>query len=124
MLHEPALVAVGHVPMPVPDGDVRLGAQIAQAEELVVDERLQRTDVDAAHGGRRILIEQGDNGEEGRLRLAGGGGGRQQHVVVGMKDGLARGHLDGPQIFPAAAVDILLNKGGVAVEDAHRLLLV
>ena len=40
MLHEPGLVALGHIPVPVPHRDIRLGAELIQPEELVVDQRL------------------------------------------------------------------------------------
>ena len=123
-LHEPGLVALGHVAVPVPDGDVRLLAQVVEPGELVVDEGLQRTDVDAAHGGGRVLVEECDDGEERRLGLAGGGGGGEEQIVVRAEDGLRRGHLNGPEALPAVAVDVLLDEGGVVVEDVHEKLLI
>ena len=35
-----------------------------------------------------------------------------------------RGHLNGPEAFPAVAVDVLLHEGGVVVEDVHGKLLI
>ena len=115
------LVRLRHVAVPVPDGDVRLGAEVVQPCKLVVDERLQRADVDGAHRARRVLRKQGEDGEEGRLRLARRGRGGEQHVLVGVEDGVARRDLNGPQRFPAAAVNEILYKGRVALENAHRL---
>ncbi len=123
-LHEPFLVALGHVAVPVPDGNVCLLAQVVEPEELVVDEGLQGADVDAAHGGRWVLRKEGNNGEEGRLRLAGGGRGGEEQVIVRAEDHLRRSHLDGPEALPAVAVDVLLHKGGVVVEDVHGKLLI
>ena len=96
VLEQLVLMGLGHVAVPVPHGDLRLRAQVVEAAELVVDERLQRADIDRAHGGGRVLIELGQNREEGGLRFAGGGGGAQQQVVVGVEDHVPRRHLHGP----------------------------
>ena len=48
--------------------------QLAQPAELIVDERLQRCNIQDAHAVRRIFIQQGQDGKEGRLGLAGSGG--------------------------------------------------
>ena len=73
---------LGDVAVPVPDGDTRLLTQLVQALKLVVDERLQRPDVQCAHGAGRILGEERQNREKGGLGLAGGGGGAEQEVVL------------------------------------------
>ena len=112
-------MALGHVPVPVPHGDIRLGAQVAEAAELVIDQRLQGSDVNGPHGGGGILGKQGDDGEKGRLRLAGGSGGGEQQIVVGIEDRLRRRHLNGPQILPPAAVYKILHKRRVSVKSTH-----
>ena len=105
--------------MPVPDGDVRLLAQLLEAIELIVDEGLGGPYVERAHGGRRVLPELREDGEEGRLGLARRRGGAQQHVVVRVEDRLARSHLDAAQALPLVRVDEVLHKRCVSVEDSH-----
>ena len=121
VLHELFLVAPGNVPVPVPHRDPRLVAQLVQSEKLVVDEGLQGADIDTADGGGHVLGKQGDDGEKGGLGFPRRGGGGEQDVVVGVKNGIRRGHLDGPEVFPVVPVDILLDKGGIAVKSSHRL---
>ena len=121
MLHHPGLVALSHISVPVPHRNVRLGAQVIQPEELVVDQRFQRADVDGAHGGGGVFGKQGDDGEEGRLGFTGGGGGSEQQIFVGIEDCIRRCHLDGPEVRPVVAVDIILDKGGVTVKCTHSL---
>ena len=108
------------VSVPPRDTDAGLLAQFVQPSELVVDEGLQRSDVKHADRPRRFLVEQGQDGEEGGLRLAGCGGGGEQDVVVGAEDGLAGGVLHAPEGLPAGAVDEILDEGGVAGEDVHN----
>ena len=121
MLHHSGLVTLGHISVPVPHRNVRLGAQVIQPEKLVVDQRFQRADVDGSHGGGGIFGKQGDDGEEGRLGFAGGGGGGEQQIFVGIEDGIRRGYLNGPEVRPVVAVDIVLNKGSVTVKCTHSL---
>ena len=70
MLQELALMRGGHIAMPVPDGNLGLLAQVVQAQELVVDERLQWTHVDRADARGRIFPEEREDGEERRLGLS------------------------------------------------------
>ena len=118
-LHKPRLVRSRDVPVPVPDVDACLLAEVGQAVELVVDERLGGADVEGAHGGGRILPELGQNGEEGGLGLAGCRGGAEQHVVVRVKDGLAGCHLHATQVLPLVRVDEVLHERCISVKDAH-----
>ena len=117
---ELALVRGGNVAMPVPDGDVRLLAQVVKAQELVVDERLERADVERAHAGRRVLVKEGEDGEERRLGFARGGRGREKDVLVGVKDRLGGSNLNGAQVLPRMVVDKVLHKRCKAVKDAHE----
>ncbi len=120
MLEQARLVRLRHIPVPVPHGDAGLGAQVVEARKLVVDERLERADVESAHRGGRVLGKQREYGEEHRLGLPRRRGGAQQHVFVGVEDGVARRHLRGAQRFPFVPVDEVLHERGIAVEDAHR----
>ena len=117
-------MALGHVAVPVPDGDVRLLAQVVEPGELVVDEGLQGADINTAHRGRRVFGKEGDDGEKRRLRLAGGGGCGEEQVAIRAENGVGGGHLDSPEALPAAAIDVVLYEGGVTVEDVHGSLLI
>ena len=119
LLEQLRLVRLRDVAVPMPDGDIGLGAQIVQADELVVDEGLQGTDIDGPDTCGRILVEQCQDGEERRLGLARGGRCREQHVVVGVEDSVRRGDLDGTQAFPIMRVDEVLDERGVAIESVH-----
>ena len=116
-LHEFLLVRLRHVAMPVPHGYAALGADVVETHKLVVDEGFQRGDVQAADGAGRVFLHQRDDGEEGGLGLAGSRGGGEQHMTVGMENGVGGGGLDGAQLRPAALVHILLDGGGESVED-------
>jgi hypothetical protein len=70
VLEHLGLVRLGDVTMPVPHRDVRLGAEVLETQELVVYQCLERSDVHAAHRGRRVLPELRQYGEEGSLGLA------------------------------------------------------
>ena len=41
-LHKTLLLGLGYIAVPVPDRDVRFGAQVIEPDELVVDQCLQR----------------------------------------------------------------------------------
>ena len=49
------LVTLGHISVPVPYRDIRFGAKVGQPAELIVDQGLQRTDIDGTHRSGRIL---------------------------------------------------------------------
>ena len=66
MLHHFGLVGLGNVPMPVPHRDAPFFTERLEPEELVIDQGLERTDVDAPHAFGRILGKQGQDGNEGR----------------------------------------------------------
>ena len=117
--HELRLMALGNVPVPVPHRDIRFGAQVVQPGKLVVDQRFQRANIDAAHAGGHILGKQGDDGEERRFRLSGSGGGGKQHIFIRVENGVRRRDLNGAQIFPVILIDIFLHKGRVSVKCTH-----
>ena len=117
--HELCLMALGNVPVPVPHRDIRFGAQVVQPGKLVVDQRFQGANIDAAHAGGHILGKQGDDGEERRFRLSGSGGGGKQHIFIRVENGVRRRDLNGAQIFPVILIDIFLHKGRVSVKCTH-----
>ena len=119
MLEELLLLGLGHIAVPAPDRDVALGAEVVQAQELVVDERLEGRDVERSHRGGRALPKLRQDGKEGRLGLARCGGGGEQDVVIRVEDGVGSRHLHGAQVLPIVLVDEVLNKGRIPVKDPH-----
>ena len=119
VLEHARLVRGAHVAVPVPHGDARLSAQVVQTVELVVDECLERAHVDSAHRCRRVLVKERENRKERRLSFARSRGRRQEHVVVGVEDGVAGGHLNAAQRLPAVRVDEILDERRVAVENVQ-----
>ena len=114
LLHQLPLVGIGDVPVPVPDGDPGLVQQVVEPQELVVDQSLERGDVEAAYRRGRVFRKQGEDREKGGLRLAGGRGRSQQNVVVGAEDRFARRGLNAAQRLPLIAVNKILYEGGIA----------
>ena len=114
----PLLRLIG-VPVPTGDGDALLLAQLVQAPKLVVDERLERGDVQHPHGLGGGFVQQRQNRKKRSLGFARGGGGGEQHVFVRVENGVSRGVLHRPQALPAGAVDVILNKRRVALKYVH-----
>ena len=119
MLEHLCLVRLGDVTVPVPHGYVALGTKVLKTQELVVYQRLERANVDAAHRGRRVFPELCQDGEERSLRLARRSGSREQYVLVGVEDGVCGGNLHGSQTLPVVVVDEVLDERRVAVESVH-----
>ena len=119
MLEHLGLVRLGDVSVPMPHGNVGLGAQILKTQELVVYQRLERADIDTAHRGGRILPELGKNGEERGLGFSRGGGGGEQDVLIGVENSVCSSDLHGSQALPVVIVDEVLNERCVAVECVH-----
>ena len=105
--------------MPAGDRDPLFFTKLVQSAELVVDQRLQRRDIQHADTGGRVLVQQGQDGEKRRLRLARCGGGRQEHIVFRPENGLSGGILHTPQRLPSGAIDIVLDKRRVSAVYVH-----
>ena len=114
-----SLLRLRHVAVPAVDGDPGFLTQFVQPAELVVDQRLERRDIEHTDALRRILVKQGKDREERRFRLAGGGGSRQQHVAVRAEDRFTGGILNAAKVLPAGAVDKILHKRRVSVKHIH-----
>ena len=56
--------------MPVPDGDVGFFAEVVEADELIIDERLEGANIEGAHACGRVLPKLGQDGKEGRFGFA------------------------------------------------------
>ena len=105
--------------MPAGDRDPLFFTQFVQPAELVVDQRLQRCDVQHPDTGGGIFVQQRQDGEKGRFRLARGGGSRQEHILFCAENGLSGCILHPPQRLPAGAIDIVLDKRGVSAVNIH-----
>ena len=80
----------------MPYANACMPAHLLEPGELIVDQGLERRDVEAADGCGGLLLHEGDDGEKGSLGLARGGGGAQQQVVVGIEYGIGGGRLHSP----------------------------
>ena len=119
LFHELSLAGPGRIPVPAGDRDRRFFAQLFQTAELVVDQGLERRDVEHSHCGGRIFIQQAQDREKSGLRLSGGRRCCQQHILVRVEDRVSRRVLYRPQCLPARPVNIVLNKRRVAIKNVH-----
>lgn len=108
------LLFLRHVAMPMIHGYVALAADVVETRELVVDKGLERRYVETAHCGRRILLQERDDGEKRRLRLARCRGRGKQDIGIGIENGIAGCGLDSAELAPALRVDITLDGRGIA----------
>ena len=118
LLQELLFVGLRHVPVPSRHADARQIQKLLHAAELVVNEGLQRADVQRADAHGRVLPQVGEDGEKGRLGLTAGGGGGEQEVVAREEQRPRRRHLHAPQGFPAVGEDVLTDEFGEAGKDA------
>ena len=98
-------------------------AHLLEPGELIVDQSLERRDVEAADGCGGLLLHEGDDGEEGGLGLPRGGGGAQQQVIAGIEYGIGRCCLYRPKALPPLSVDVVLDEGGITGEEIHDITL-
>ena len=120
MLHQPRLVRLADITVPMPHGDTRRRAERRQPLKLVIDECLQRANVDAADGAGRALQQQGDDWKERRLRFPRRRGGSEEDVLLRPKDRLACRDLNPAQTAPILPVDVFTDTGRIAVKHVHR----
>ena len=121
LLQQPALVGLRDIAVPARHRDALLLAELIQAAELIVDQRLERRDVQHAHRPRRILVQQRQDRKKRGFGLSRSGRGRQQHIFVRTENGVARRVLNAAQALPARTVDIILYKRRVAFKDIHSV---
>ena len=105
--------------MPVPDVDIGLFTEVVEADELVVDERLEGTNVEGAHACGRVFPKLGQDGKEGCLGFAGCRGCCQEHIVLRVKDCICRRNLNRAQALPVVGVDEVLDEWGISVKSVH-----
>ena len=122
IFQQAALLRRRGVAMPAGDRNARLAAKGRNPLELIVDQGLERRNVKRPDACGRAFAQKRQNGKEGRLGLARGRRGADENVVVGLKKRLCRGVLNRTQRRPAAAVDVVLDKGRVARKGVHQSL--
>nr|WP_246337551.1 hypothetical protein [Azospirillum oleiclasticum] len=124
------LVRRRHVAVPAEHRHLQRLARRVEAAELVVDQRLQRADVEQAEAARRLARDAGDQWKEGGLRLAARGLGRHDHVPPAGHDRRDGGPLHRPQIPPLlpphpppdAGVELVEGVGSWGGRNGHGLL--
>ena len=109
--------------MPMPYANACMLAHLLEPGELIVDQSLERRDVEAADGCGRLLLHEGDDGEKGCLGLPRGGGGTQQQVIAGIEYGIGSRCLHRPKALPPLPVDVVLDEGGITGEEIHDTTL-
>ena len=113
-------LALRRITMPSRYGDSRFLAKLVQPPELIIDERLERSDVQHSHRSSRLFIQETQDWKKRRFGFAGGGGCRQQHIVIGIEKSITRRILHRAKRLPAGAVNIILYKRGVLSKNVHR----
>ena len=109
VLPETVLSPLRGIPVPRGDGKAHGTAEAFQPPGLVVDEGLEGAHVEDGRSGKGRFRHAGAGGKEGGLRLAPGGGGTEDHVLLSVEDG-QQGHLldlpkGGPPLLPDPAAD-------------------
>ena len=104
------------VPVPLVDGDLRLLAELLQPRELVVDQRLERPDVNRSDTRGRFFEHTGQDGQEGRFGFPGRRPGRDDQVTRAVKDFMDGVHLYLAELRPAHPVERLLQRRVQTIE--------
>ena len=120
LLEERFLLSCRHVTMPCGDRNIGLDAEIAESQELVVDQCLERADVEHADGRGRVLMQLREDRQERRLGLAARRTRRQQQVLVRVECRSRRAHLHVAHLVPAVLPDELLDERREAIEGGRR----
>ena len=111
VLHCLFLMGLRHVAVPMEHGNAAHVQKAVEPRKLVVDQALQRRDIQRPEGGGRVFAQLGDDREKRRLGLSGGGCRREKHITVPLKQKLCRGNLHGAQALPAVGINIVLDQG-------------
>ena len=110
----------GNVAVPMGHAHAALVEQLLHAVELIVDQALERGNIQHPHRCGRVLVQLGKDREERRLGLAARGGRGEEQIVVGIKHRFRRRHLHLAQILPSVRIDKLPNVIGKALKyGAH-----
>ena len=109
MLQKAVFVRSGRIPVPFANGQSGLLQQIFQSFELIVDQCLQRTDIQNADRSGRLPVQLRQNGQKSGLCFSRGGSRGKQQIVVAVKDNAAGGNLDVAQLRPSAGINIILD---------------
>ena len=113
-------LALRSITMPSRCGDSCFLAKLVQPPELIIDKRLERSDVQYSHRGSRLFVQEAQDWKKCRFGFAGGGGCRQQHIVIGIEKSIARRILHRAKHLPTGAVNIILYKRRVLIKNVHR----
>jgi hypothetical protein len=119
LLQKALLAARRYIAMPAGDGNLQCFAQIVEPRALIVDQRLQRTDVQHRPAARLVAQQVRKNGEKSGFRLARRRRRRDDHVAVGVDQRGHRAFLRIAQLGPAFAPDPAANALVEQIEAAR-----
>ena len=80
-IEKPTFLFGGDVAVPPMDGNLRIFAQLFESAELIVDQGLERPDVQCANRTERAVTDARQDWQESSLCFSGGGPGGQHDVV-------------------------------------------
>jgi hypothetical protein len=101
----PLLIGLRRIPVPFHNGNAHVVAQFVQTLKLVVDQRLQRADVEDGKARFFALRHLGEDGQESSFRLSGRGRRRDQDVPIAVQHGIHGASLNFPQFVPTLISD-------------------
>ena len=122
LLQKPSLPRLCRVSVPSGDSNPGFFTQFIQPPELIVDQCLQRSDVQNAYAPGWFLIQKRQDGKESRFGFTRGSRRSQKNILVRAEDCFSRRVLNAPKRLPAGAVNIILYKWCIPFEYIHSLL--
>ncbi|MBA7479806.1 hypothetical protein ES707_15244 [subsurface metagenome] len=87
--------------MPLDDGDIHLLAKLVEALELIVDERLQRADIQDGETRITAVRNLREDWQKCRFRLASGGGRCDHDIAIATNNGKNGAGLNLTKLIPA-----------------------
>ena len=100
-----ALVGLGDIAVPAENRNVQRLAQPVEPAELIVDQGLERADIEQPEAAARLVGDARDQRQKRRLGLAAGSGGGNDDVAPAGQDRPDRRLLHRPEIAPALLPD-------------------
>ena len=98
-----------NITMPPVHRDIRVRAEIFEPSELIVNQRLQRTDIKRLHGVCRLGSDLRKNREESSFGLATRGGRSKNQIILGLEDSFNGVDLKRPQLVPTLIPNSFLD---------------
>ena len=96
--------------MPFAHGNIRFQNQLFQPLKLIVDQRLQGTDIQYSHRCGRVVVKLCQHRQKCRLCFSRSRAGGKEQIGIRVENHLAGSHLDAPQLFPVIVINVVLYK--------------